>query len=254
MGGGIIREEVIGRARLLLGDCREILPTLGKVDLVVTSPPYNLVKEGSGGSTTTFDSHETRFEQWYPDELPEEEYQAQQREMIAACIAICNGSIFYNHKVRYALSRRGAIYHPLDWLRGFPIWCEIIWDRCGSLGNNTPRFAIQDERIYQIGRPLVFDRQGLSTIWRFPPASSTETGHVCAFPIELPRRCIVSSSLPTSTVLDPYMGSGTTGIAALQMGRSFIGIERDERAFEIACGRIAAVSGKDVGPLFGEAA
>jgi DNA modification methylase len=233
-----LREEIIGRARLILGDCREILPTLPRVDLVVTSPPYNLVKEGSGGSTTTFDSHETRYGQWYPDELPEDEYQAQQREVVSACLAICNGSIFYNHKVRYAISRRGAIYHPLDWLRDFPIWCEIIWDRCGALGNNTPRFAIQDERIYQIGKPVTFDRAGLSTIWRFPPASSTETGHVCAFPVELPRRCIASSSLPSSIILDPYMGSGTTGIAAVEMGRDFIGIERDERAFGIACKRI----------------
>jgi site-specific DNA-methyltransferase (adenine-specific) len=250
--GGIIREEIIGRARLLLGDCREILPTLPKVDLVVTSPPYNLVKEGSGGSTTTFDSHETRYEQWYPDELPEDEYQAQQKKIVALCLAVCNGSVFYNHKVRYALSRRGAVYHPLDWLREFPLWCEIIWDRCGALGNNTPRYAIQDERIYQLGKPVTFDRAGLSTIWRFPPASSTDTGHVCAFPIELPRRCITSASHPHSTVLDPYMGSGTTGIAATQLGRGFVGIERDPRAFDLACRRIEEAQRQ--GLLFGEAA
>lgn len=228
----------IGRATLYLGDCRDILPTLPRVDLVVTSPPYNLVKEGSGGSTTTFASHETRYEQWYPDEVPEDEYQAQQKEIVALCLAICDGSVYYNHKVRYALSRRGAVYHPLDWLRDFPLWCEIIWDRCGQLGSNTPRFAAQDERIYQFARPVTFDRAGLSTIWRFPPANSGETGHVCAFPLELPRRCIATSSHPHSTVLDPYMGSGTTGIAAVQLGRSFIGIEREPRAFDIACKRI----------------
>lgn len=232
------RVETIGRATLYLGDCRDILPTLPKVDIVVTSPPYNLVREGSGGSTTTFDSHEARYKKWYPDELPEEDYQAQQKEVVGLCLERCNGSVFYNHKVRYALSRRGAIYHPLDWLREFPLWCEIIWDRCGQLGNNTPRFAAQDERIYQIGRPVTFDRAGLSTIWRFPPTKSTGTGHVCAFPVELPRRCIATSSLPTSTVLDPYTGSGTTGIAATQLGRSFIGIERDPCAFDIACRRI----------------
>lgn len=227
---------IIGGAELWMGDCREILPTLGKVQMAVTSPPYNLVKEGSGGSTTTFDSHEDRFAKWYPDELPEDEYQAQQREIVRLCLDRCDGSVFYNHKVRYALSRRGAVYHPLDWLREFPLWCEIIWDRCGALGNNTPRYAIQDERIYQLGKPAVFDRCGLSTIWRFPPESGT--GHVCAFPLELPRRCIASASAPGMTVLDPFMGSGTTGVAAVQMGRKFIGIEREERYFEIACRRI----------------
>lgn len=248
------RVERIGRAELHLGDCREILPTLDKVELVVTSPPYNLVKENSGGSTTTFDSHEERYEEWYADELPEEEYQSIQKEVIRLCLAACNGSVFYNHKVRYAISRRGQVYHPMDWLRDFPLWCEIIWDRCGSLGNNTPRYAFQDERIYQLGRPVVFDRCGLTTIWRFPPASSAETGHVCAFPLELPRRCIKTASAEGHTVLDPYMGSGTTGIAALQLGRNFIGIERDPTYFEIARKRIAAAAGEDVGPLFGEAA
>ena len=227
---------IIGNATLYLGDCRDILPTLPKVDVVVTSPPYNLVKEGSGGSTTTFNSHEDRFAEWYPDELPEAEYQEQQREIVRLCLAVCNGSVFYNHKVRYAISRRGAVYHPLDWLREFPLWCEIIWDRCGALGNNTPRYAIQDERIYQFGRPSHFDRAGLSTIWRFPPESGT--GHVCAYPVELPRRCIATTTTPGMTALDPFMGSGTTGVAAAQMGRKFIGIELHEPYFDIACHRI----------------
>ena len=230
--------EIIGNATLYLGDCRDILPTLGKVDIVVTSPPYNLVKEGSGGSSTTLKSIEARLQDWYEDELPEDEYQEQQKEIIRLCRAVCNGSIFYNHKVRYAWSRRNAVYHPMDWLREFPLWCEIIWDRCGATGNNTPRYAIQDERIYQIGRPVAFDKLGLTTIWRFPPDQSSETGHVCAFPLELPRRAIASASTPQSTVLDPFMGSGTTGVAAVQMGRKFIGIEREPKYFDIACKRI----------------
>tara|TARA_R100001086_G_scaffold180400_6_gene100198 strand:- start:2660 stop:3409 length:750 start_codon:yes stop_codon:yes gene_type:complete len=228
----------IGRATLYLGDCRDILPTLGKVDAVVTSPPYNLVKEGSGGSTTTLHSIENRLSAWYDDELHEDEYQSIQKEVVSLCLKKCRGSVFYNHKVRYAWSRRGAVYHPLDWLREFPLWCEIIWDRCGASGNNTPRYSAQDERIYQLGKPIVFDKQGLSTIWRFPPARSSETGHVCAFPLELPRRCIASSTSEGMAVLDPYLGSGTTGVAAVQMGRDFIGIEREPKYFEIACRRI----------------
>lgn len=230
--------EKIGRATLYLGDCRDVLPTLDNVDVVVTSPPYNLVKEGSGGSTTTLHSIENRLERWYDDELPEDEYQEQQKEVVRLCLAICNGSVFYNHKVRYAWSRRGAVYHPRDWLREFPLWCEIIWDRCGVSGSNTPRYSAQDERIFQLGRPAVFEKMGLSTIWRFPPDKSSDTGHVCAFPLELPRRCIATTTTDGMTALDPYMGSGTTGIAAVTMGRDFIGIERDSAAFANACRRI----------------
>jgi site-specific DNA-methyltransferase (adenine-specific)/modification methylase len=56
------------------------------------------------------------------------------------------------------------------------------------------------------------------------------------------------------TILDPFLGSGTTGVAALKLGKSFIGIERDRDYFEIACRRIREANGDDAGPLFGEAA
>jgi site-specific DNA-methyltransferase (adenine-specific) len=227
---------IIGNATLYMGDCRDILPTLPKVDVVVTSPPYNLVKEYSGGSTNTLKSLDGVYDDWYADEMPEDEYQEQQKQVVRACIAVCNGSVFYNHKVRYAWGRRGCVYHPMDWLREFPLWCEIIWDRCGSLANNTPRFAVQDERIYQIGKPAVWTRTKSTTIWRFPPQAAE--GHVCAFPVELPRRCIEATTHAGHVALDPYMGSGTTGVAAMELGRAFIGIEREPKYFDIACRRI----------------
>lgn len=96
-------ETIAEGVTLILGDCREVLPTLPKVDAVVTSPPYNLVREGSGGYSTTLQSHERRYEEWYEDELPEDEYQSQQKVIITQLLERCNGSVFYNHKVRYAL-------------------------------------------------------------------------------------------------------------------------------------------------------
>lgn len=227
---------IIGNATLYLGDCREILPTLPAVDCVVTSPPYNLVKENSGGSTNTFHSLDNAYAEWYADEIPEGEYQEQQKDVVRKCLAICTGSIFYNHKVRYAWARRGAVYHPMQWLAEFPLWCEIIWDRCSALAVNVPRFPQQDERIYQIGRPAAWNKTSATTIWKIPPAGIE--GHPCAFPLELAKRCIGSATLMGHTVLDPYMGSGTTGEAAAILSRDFIGIERDKDYFEIACERI----------------
>ena len=164
------------------GDCLEIMPQLESVDLVVTSPPYNLVREWSGGGpNSNLKRLEERYTEWYPDQMNEKQYQQWQRTVLKECIRLCGGSIFYNHKIRYAWKRRKEIYHPLDWIRDFPIWTEIIWDRCGAQGGNTPRFLIGDERIYQIQKPKTWNGcQGYSTIWRFPP--ETRFNHVCPFP------------------------------------------------------------------------
>ena len=231
------RVEHIGDATLYLGDCLDILPEIGRVDCVVTSPPYNLVKEWSGGGPNSNQKAlESRLEDWYFDEMPEEEYQEWQKTVIQLCLDVCNGSIFYNHKVRYALKRRNCIYHPLDWLREFPIYREIIWDRCGATGNNLS-YIPSDERIYQIGKPKTWNKgPGLTTIWRIPP--SDNEGHVCTFPKQMVSKCVAPTTNEGDTVLDPFMGSGTAGVVALQLGRKFIGIEINEQYFNQSCERI----------------
>lgn len=232
------RVEHIGNTTLYLGDCEVLIPTLPRVDCVVTSPPYNLVREWSGGGPNSgMKSLEARYEEWYEDEIPEPEYQEWQKRVIAALLERCDGSVFYNHKVRYAICRRGEVYHPMDWLRGFPLWTEIIWDRTGGQGGNSGRYIVSDERIYQLGRPKVWDgASGLTTVWRFPPVRVD--GHVCAFPEELPKRCIGTTTRTGDKVLDPFMGSGTTGVAAVKLNRAFIGIEKRPDYFQLACERI----------------
>ena len=223
------------------GDCREILPTLeaNSVDVTVTSPPYNLIREWVGGGPNSgMKQLERRFEDWYPDSVPEAEYQEQQKNIVAELCRVTQGSVFYNHKVRYAIKRRNEIYHPLDWLRGFPIWCEIIWDRCGGQGGNSGRFIIQNELIYQLKRPSQWNGcLGMTTVWRIPPVEGI--GHVCAFPEELPARAIVSTTNEGAVVLDPYVGSGTTLLAAKNLRRRAIGIEIEEKYCEIAAKRLS---------------
>ena len=224
---------------LRMGDCLEIMRSIPKVQMVVTSPPYNLNKTASGGG-----SSKRSYEGWYPDDLPEADYQVQQRDIISALRERTEGSVFYNHRIRYAWHSRNKyriannIYHPLHWMSDFPIWCEIIWHRGGTTGHANGRFRLADERIFQIGKPHVFHDYGWTTVWNITP--SRNEGHVCTFPEELVERCILSCSNEGDTILDPYMGSGTTGIVAKRLGRKFIGIERDEKYFEFAKSRIEA--------------
>lgn len=89
----------------------------------------------------------------------------------------------------------------------------------------------------------------LGDVWTIP--QTPDANHPASFPLALPMRALEAS--PAGDVIDPFMGSGTTGVAALRTGRGFIGIERDERYFDLACEKLAAVAG-NAGPLFGEAA
>lgn len=229
---------------LYLGDCSEVVALIDTVDCVVTSPPYNLNKEHSaGGATGTAAAMRDKYEKWYFDDMPEPEYQAWQKELIHKLIAKCRGSIFYNHRIRYAWHSRNSkyrprshIHHPLDWLSDFPIWAEIVWDRLGA-GTPTGRVNLRHEYIYQINRPAGGDLAGESSIWSISP-DRERNGHVCPFPVALAARCLKIGTDPGQVVFDPFMGTGTTAVACINSGRRFIGAEIDEKTFEQSVKRI----------------
>lgn len=230
------------------GDCLEILPTLerGSAEICVTSPPYNLCKRYSDyEKTDTSKRMVEKYEDWYADEDPEWMYQGMQQSMLHEMIRITNSSIFYNHKIRFAWHSRNIyrtetkIHHPMDWLNKFPIWCEIIWDRCG-IGNPSRRYHIQEERVYQLKKPRKWNnKDSLTNIWKIPP--SRNEGHVCTFPEKLVENCLLPTTEEGDVVIDPYIGSGTTAVVAIKHGRKFIGIERDEKYFELCCNNIEKI-------------
>jgi site-specific DNA-methyltransferase (adenine-specific) len=212
----------------------------GSVDCVMTSPPYNLVRNwiDSNGPNSIHKIWARKIQNdWYDDDLPEEEYQEQQRCVLEEAIRVCAGSVFYNHKVRHAVKRLGRVIDPMEWMGGLPLWGEIIWDRCGGMGHNSHRFVPSDERIYQFSRPKTWHQLGYTNIWRIP-ARPQELDHPCPFPLEIPLRCIAATTDPGDSVLDMYMGSGTTLLAARVLGRRAIGIERVEAFCELTARRL----------------
>jgi site-specific DNA-methyltransferase (adenine-specific) len=239
---------VIGDATLYLGDCREILPSIDGVHLVVTSPPYNqmtgLLRKATGlwgNRAGGLGFVEAWQKNGYADDLPEAEYQAEQNEIFSLVARCCEpgASLFYNHQIRW---RDGECLHPIDWFKptGWRLRQEIIWDRAGGMMLNARMFCRFDERILWFTRGAEWTwnqaEVGHGTIWRIAREQNKE--HPVAFPDEIAARPIRAASNPGDVVLDPYGGSCTTGVAALRAGRRFIGIELDPKYFDIACRRI----------------
>ncbi|MCK9598143.1 MAG: site-specific DNA-methyltransferase [Sphaerochaeta sp.] len=230
------------RVALFCGDCLEILPGLGagSVDATVTSPPYNQLGARVGASGSGMHKGNRFFDNvrvnGYSDDMAEEDYQEWIVRVVGECLRV--GSVAWvNHKVRY---RDLCAIHPAR-MFPFPIYSEIIWDRGGSVALNCRRFAPSHECILGFGNPKWWDdsRNTRLSVWRIAPRREEGTGdHPCPFPMALASECIAASCPPDGKTLDPFMGSGTTGVAAVTLGRKFIGIEIDPKYFDIAVKRI----------------
>lgn len=190
----------IGNATLYLGDCREILPTLGKVDAVITDPPYGLGDKWQGGK-----------KKW---PLHHEDGMAWDAEV--------SDQVMRLHEVAGLLVIWGGHLYPLPPVRGWLIWDKIV--RNFTSGHCEMAWTNIDQPV----RAFNFSHGALATEGKHHPTQK---------PLALMEWCIEQAGAP-ETILDPFMGSGTTGVAAVRMGRKFIGIEREPKYFEIACRRI----------------
>jgi modification methylase len=239
-----VTEPCIGNSRIICGDVLEemrLLPA-GAADLVVTSPPYNLknstgngMKDGRGGKWKNAELQNGYSD--YDDNLPHDEYVKWQRECLTEMMRIIpeDGAIFYNHKWRV---QNGLLQDRADIVDGFPVRQIIIWKRKGGINFNSGYFLPTYEVIYLIAKPkfkLLPKANGYGDVWEF--AQEMKNGHPAPFPVALIDRIISSTS--AQTVLDPFIGSGTTAIAALMNNREYIGIELSKTYCEMAEERIA---------------
>jgi len=230
------------------GDCVDLMNRMpsGSVNLVVTSPPYNLrnstgngMKDGRGGKWRNaallngYANHD--------DSMPHDEYVAWQRRCLTAMMRVLSedGAIFYNHKWRV---QGGMLQDRSDIVKDFPVRQIIIWQRDGGINFNAGYFLPTYEVIYLICKPdfkLAPKANAQGDVWRIPQESNNP--HPAPFPVELAERCIRSTT--AKVILDPFIGSGTTAIAAETDSRDWIGIDLSKEYCQLARERIRTVKG-----------
>lgn len=230
------------------GDCVALLEKMpaASVDLIVTSPPYNIknstgngMKDGRGGKWANAELINGYAN--HDDCMPHDDYVTWQRECLKAMMRVIrqDGAIFYNHKWRV---QGGLLQDRSDILDGFPVRQIIIWQREGGINFNKGYFLPTYEVIYLICKPdfkLASKANAMGDVWSIPQEKSNP--HPALFPVELAERCIRSTT--GNIILDPFMGSGNTAIAANMCGKEWIGIDISEDYCKVARERIQAAEG-----------
>lgn len=231
-----------GRCVLYCGDCLEVLPTLaaGSVDAVVTDPPYG-IEGGKGGQVRELGS---KADYGAFSDTPE------------YIRTVCVPAIEQCRKIALAVAltpgnRCLFLYPPPDDIGCF--WCPAA-SRIGPWGFSTFHAILYYGKDWRAGR-------GPWPTGRVVTEAAEKCGHPCPKPLKAWTWLVDKVCPPGGLVLDPFMGSGTTGVVAMQLGRRFIGIEIDPGYFDIARRRIIqAVTGTPIqsdvagdAPLFTEA-
>jgi site-specific DNA-methyltransferase (adenine-specific) len=201
----VSRVETIGDCTLILGDCLAVLPTLGKVDAVVTDPPYGIGKDGQKQTTGGHGGRKGYDFLGWDRERPA-------RALFDALRTSSDRHIIW-----------GGNYFA-DMLPATGKW--LVWDKGQRINQSDGELAYTSEegalRIFTLNRVALM---------------TDGAQHPTQKPVELMQWCL--GFLPAAeTILDPFMGSGTTGVACVNLGRKFIGIEIEPRYFDIACRRI----------------
>jgi site-specific DNA-methyltransferase (adenine-specific) len=211
-----VRIETIGHATLYLADCRDVLPMLGKVDAVVTDPPYGIAEIWQGGFSDKHGWGKAKGEAVARNEWDNE---PPPTALFDALRAMSKYQVFW-----------GGNYFGLPPARGWYVWNKP--ERGFTLSEAELAWTNRDSVI------RVFDAN----------RSDTHRSHPTQKPVIVMEKSITNLPKGTELILDPFMGSGTTGVACVNLGRKFIGIEIEPTYFEMACDRIRAAESQ--GRLF----
>lgn len=213
------RVERIGNAELWLGDARELAPTLGSVDVTITDPPYGDVTH-SGARTKTASNRLVNFASITDDQF---------RRDCEMWLAMSSRWVVMTCEWRHAATLEAA---------GLPLVRLGVWIK----PNGAPQFTgdrpgVGWEAVAVLHRDgkKRWNGGGHHAVWTYPKVSGE---HPTQKPLPLIQRWVADFTDDGEVVFDPFMGSGTTGVAALSLGRRFLGVEMDQTYFDIACRRI----------------
>ncbi len=204
-----VRVETIGDATLYLGDCREVLPTLAQVDALVTDPPYGIGENNVRNLSRDHRAHATDYGHFDWDQSTID------NDLLRAVMLSARWNVIF-----------GGNYYPLP-----PTSCWLVWDKL-----NSGDFA--DCELAWTNLPKAIRR--IQYLWNgmIKAPGETRGDHPTQKPIGVMSWCLQQLPAGTRSVIDPFMGSGTTGIACIKAGMKFTGIEREQKYFDIACRRI----------------
>ena len=201
------RVEVIGQCELYLGDCMEIMPLLEDVHAVVTDPPYGIDYGRSNGFSASHGWGQWRENcEWDKDRPPKPVF-----DMMLS-------------KSKHQIIWGGNYF--TDFLPPSMHW--LIWDK------GQRDFSLADFEV------AWGSQKRAARVFEYARCKAIKDGkqHPTQKPIDIMVRCLQELPAKTTSIMDPFMGSGTTGIACVREGKSFVGIEREESYFDIACERI----------------
>lgn len=211
-----IRKEVIGDCTLYLGDCMDVMPTLGKVDAVVTDIPYGISQKSNG-------LRRLDYGEWDAKNAASLSLSALFLcQKVPSVIAWCDWRQL--SKISDVLPDRSE--RVLTWVKPNP-----------PVLNGQKLFLSATEHAFYGKKPNAWFSGGcIKSYWVGP--SPVDRKHPTQKPTWLMVNCVQATVPPNSTCLDLFMGSGTTLVACAKMGRKGIGIELDPEYFDIACKRV----------------
>jgi site-specific DNA-methyltransferase (adenine-specific) len=215
-----MRKEIIENCTLYLGDCHEIIPALGKVDAVVTDPPYILHTQGGG----------TFGRRTYRDKIRKAGIDK------GFDFSLLNGNLS-NSIVCFCHDKQLCELLP-HFQKHFDRHTLCYWHKSNPMPVAMMNYRPEVEIYIHAWKKGFYPTGTLSELGRvfLHPVGKSAFDHPTVKPLPLMNKIITNTN--GDLILDPYMGTGTTGVACVKAGRKFIGIEVNENFFDIACKRI----------------
>jgi DNA modification methylase len=208
-----LKVETIGNATLYLGDCREIMPRLADVDLILTDPPYGIAmaKRGTVGTSKAAKVKDYGASEWDNEPIP---------EWVMSMIRAKS-----KHQIIF-----GGNYYSLP-----PTSCVLVWDK-----DNSGDFADAELAWTNLKKAVRLKKWRWNGMLQENMSRKEIREHPTQKPVAIMEWALTHAPDDVATVCDPFMGAGTTGVACANMGKAFVGIEREQKYFDVACERIAA--------------